>query len=134
VVDPSPYVPVLWLCTVLITARVLGQLIVYFRAPRWLPPMERWQSGLVSYPFLVFSQLLVLILMYWISADFTRGEGFWVEPHPAIGMAAFVWSCLYFVAMVVRFFVARRLLIPIIFHAIVAVFQFAFGLYQVKNF
>ena len=83
------YGPILWLLTVLLFLRVIGQLIVYFTAPRWLPPMAQWQSGLVPYPLLVAVQAIVLALMVSISIDFSRGEGYWTEPHPWIGGAAY---------------------------------------------
>ena len=138
----SPIVlgPVLWILTVLLIGRVAGQLIVARWAPRWLPPFEQWQSGLLSYPALVFGQAIVLTLMIWISRDFSRGSGFWVEPHPALGRAALWWSYLYFGAMVVRYIVRmtrrpdQRWLggtIPIIFHSLVALFQWLFGSYHV---
>ena len=130
------YAPILWLLTVLLLGRVVGQLVVYFRAPTWLPPMEQWQSGLVPYPFLVSVQFVVLALMASISFDFTRGTGFWMDPHPQLGLIVLWWSYLYFGAMVVRYIVRmtrrpdQRWLggtIPIIFHSLVAVFQWIFA-------
>jgi len=139
--DPGVYAPILWTCTVLLALRVIGQLIVVLRAPSWLPPMGQWQSGLVPYWFLLTVQVFVLWLMVSISTDFTRGAGFWAEPQPLWGPAAYYWSYAYFAAMVVRYI--RRMAqrpdqrwfggtIPIIFHAIVAVFQFVFGWYQIQ--
>jgi hypothetical protein len=133
------YGPILWLLTALLFLRVIGQLIVYFTAPKWLPPMAQWQSGLVPYPLLVAVQAIVLALMASISIDFSRGKGYWIEPHPWIGGAAYWWSYLYFSAMVVRYLVrmTRRPdqrwaggTIPIIFHALVATFQWIFGAYH----
>jgi len=127
------------LFTILLFLRVAGQIIVVLRAPRWLPPMEQWQSGLLPYPVLLFGQAIVLTLMVWISADFSRGAGFWVEPRPRLGMAALVWSYLYFGAMIARYVIrmARRPdqrwlggTIAIIFHMVVAAFQWTFGTYH----
>jgi hypothetical protein len=64
--DPTVYGGFLWLFTVLLLGRVLGQIIVALRAPRWLPPMEQWQSGLLPYPALLAGQAVVLVLMVWI--------------------------------------------------------------------
>ncbi len=134
------YAPILWLLTVLLFGRVVGQLIVFFYAPTFLPPMEQWQSGLVPYPFLVFVQCIVLWLMASISLDFTRGFGFWMEPHPLLGVIVLWWSYFYFAAMVVRYIVRmtrkpdQRWLggtIPIIFHSLVAVFQWIFAAHHV---
>jgi hypothetical protein len=136
--DVAPY---LWLCTALLVLRVVGQIIVVVAAPRWLPPMQQWQSGLLPYPVLLIGQVLVLFLMFAISTDFTRGRGWWVEAHPALGRAAVYWSCVYLTAMVVRYIVrmSRRPdqrwfggTIPIVFHSIVAVFQFIFGVVHMR--
>jgi len=140
--DPTALSYALWLFTVLLIGRVLGQVLVALRAPRWLPPMEQWQSGLLPYPALLAGQAVVLTLMIGISIDFSRGAGFWVAPHPRLGLAAVWWSYVYAAAMVVRYIsrMARRAdqrwlggTIPIIFHTIVAAFQWTFGMYHVTN-
>ena len=71
----------LTLCTLLLYLRVIGQIVVVLRAPRWLPPMEQWQSGLLPYPVLLLGQVIVLTLMTWICVDFARGAGRLVEPR-----------------------------------------------------
>ena len=137
--DPTLYGVYLWLFTGLLLGRVLGQLVVAVRAPRWLPPMEQWQSGLLPYPALLVSQAIVLTLMTWISLDFSRAAGFWVEPRPWLGTAALWWSYLYFGAMIIRYAVrmVRRPdqrwsggTIPIVFHSVVAAFQWTFGTFH----
>jgi hypothetical protein len=140
--DAQHLAPWLWVFTVLLVARVVGQLIVVAAAPRWLPPMSQWQSGLLPYPALLIGQIVVLGLMFSISIDFTRGSGYWVEPHPQLGHAAVVWSVFYAGAMLVRYVVrmTRRPdqrwfggTIPIIFHTLVAAFQWTFGWFHLNN-
>ena len=137
--DPTAYSWCLWLFTGLLVGRVLGQFVVALARPRWLPPMEQWQSGLLSYPALLVGQVIVVTLMAWISADFARGAGFWVEPRPRLGLAAIRWSYLYFGAMIARYIIrmVRRPdqrwfggTIPIVFHCVVAAFQWTFGTYH----
>ena len=139
--DSTIYAPFLWVCTLALFFRVLGQLVVVLRQPSWLPSMAQWQSGLVPYWFLLITQVFVLWLMVSISLDFSRGAGFWVAPQPFWGRAAYYWSYGYFGAMVFRY--ARRMrrhpdqrwfggAIPIVFHAIVAVCQWIFGVYQLR--
>jgi hypothetical protein len=137
--DPAGYSVYLWVFTILLVTRVLGQLVVAIAAPRWLPSVEQWQSGLLPYPVLLAGQTVVLTLMVWISIDFSRGAGFWVEPRPHLGLAALIWSYLYFTAMIARYVVRmlrrpdQRWLggtIPIIFHCVVAAFQWVFGTYH----
>lgn len=137
--DPYSLSLVLWVCTTLMLLRVIGQLVVFLRAPAWLPPMAQWQSGLVPYRFLLSTQAVVLVLMFWIAADFARESGVWVQPLPRLGRVVLAWSCVYAGAMVVRYVVrmARRPdqrwlggTIPIIFHCVLAVFQWTFGRYH----
>ena len=78
----SLFLVTLRLFSFLLLLRVLGQLVVVRCAPRWLPPMHQWQSGLLPYPVLLLAQVLVLSVMFWICADFSRGQGMFVEPIP----------------------------------------------------
>jgi hypothetical protein len=140
--DSAPYAPWLWVFTILLVGRVLGQVVVVLFAPKWLPPMQQWQSGLLPYPVLLAGQFVVLWLMFSISIDYMRGSGFWVEPHPSLGLAAVIWSYVYAGAMLVRYVIrmARRPdqrwlggTIPIVFHTVVAAFQWTFGWYQIAE-
>ena len=139
--NPADYAFFLWLCTVLLVLRVIGQIVVFLYAPRWLPPMAQWQSGLLPYPVLLVGQAGVLTLMFSISSDFSRGAGFFVQPLPHIGPAALWFSYVYFGGMVVRYVVRmvrrpdQRWLggtIPIVFHSVVAAFLWTFGHYHVS--
>lgn len=138
--DPSGYRTYLWLFTVLLFLRVIGQVIVVLWAPRWLPPMEQWQSGLLPYPVLLSGQVVVLTLMVWICADFSRGSGFFLQPRPDLGRATVWFSYVYFGGMILRYIIwmTRRPdqrwfggTIPIIFHCVVAAFLWTFGTYHV---
>ena len=137
--DATRYSAVLILFTLLLLGRVVGQLIVHLYAPRWLPPMEEWQSGLLPYPVLLASQAIVLTFMTLICVDFVRAHGFFVEPHPRGGLFSVWFACLYFAGMVVRYIVTMALrperrwfggTIPIVFHSIVAAFLWTWGRYQ----
>jgi hypothetical protein len=139
--DPDAYSFWLWLFTALLCLRVFGQIIVALYAPRWLPPMHQWQSGLLPYPVLLFGQAIVLTLMVWISLDFSRGAGMFVQPYPGRGLYVVWFGCVYFSAMIVRYIAwmwyrpDQRWLggtIPIVFHCVVAAFILTFGVYHVK--
>jgi hypothetical protein len=130
---------VLWLCGIAMVLRVVGQFVVYLRAPVWLPPMAQWQSGLVPYRVLLATQAVVLALMFWIAIDFARASGVWVQPLPRLGRVVLIWSYLYAGAMVVRYVIrmTRRPTerwfggtIPIVFHTILAMFQWTFARYH----
>ena len=138
---PNDYAPWLWLFSLLLLLRVLGQLVVVLRAPRWLPPMDQWQSGLLPYAVLLLAQVLVLSAMFWICADFSRGQGMFVQPYPGRGKYVAWFSYVYFGGMVLRYaiWMWRRPdqrwfggTIPIIFHCVVAAFLLTFGTYHVR--
>jgi uncharacterized protein len=133
----------LWLFTILLVLRVLGQVVVVVRAPRWLPPMDQWQSGLLPYPVLLFGQAIVLTLMVWISFDVGRGFGVFSQPRrPAVGYATLWISAVYFGGMILRYILRMRRrpdqrwfggTIPIIFHCVVAAFLLVFGRYHITG-
>ena len=64
------YVPLMWVCVVLFMFRVLGQVYVALYAPRWLPPMREWYSGLLPYYLLLPAQLLIFALMAIVAYDY----------------------------------------------------------------
>ena len=132
--DPSAYAPALWGLLALFVARVVGQVIVVLRHPPWLPEMKQWYSGLLPYPLLLPIQVVYIVVMTWIAVDFSRGNGTFVVPRPALG-AVLVWlSYVYAAGMVVRLVVwlrkppaERRAWIPIIFHIVLAAFLWVFA-------
>lgn len=139
--DPGDYAPFLWLFTVLLLMRVIGQIVVVRFAPRWLPPMHQWQSGLLPYPVLLLGQAVVLTLMIWVSRDFSRGSGTFLHPPPGVPAAVAGFSYVYFGGMIVRYFIwmTRRPdqrwfggTIPVIFHCVVATFLWTFSRYHLE--
>jgi hypothetical protein len=49
--------------------------------------MGEWYSGLLPYPLLLPSQVLILAGQAWIARDFARGRGVFVVRRPAAGRA-----------------------------------------------
>lgn len=140
--DTADYSPFLCLFTGLLFLRVIGQIVVVLWAPRWLPPMQQWQSGLLPYPVLLASQVVVLTLMVGICEDFLRGLGGFVEPKRfEVGRFVTWFSYVYAGGMIVRY-IARMIdrpdqrwfggTIPIIFHCVVAAFLWTFGRYHIS--
>ena len=131
---------VLLTCAVLFALRVIGQVIVALYAPRWLPAMDHWYSGLMPYRYLLPAQLFLLTLMIVIVADVFRGDGFfaaggWGPVATPLRLAAVV----YFSSMAVRYVLTmtfkpeRRWLkrtIPIWFHMVLATALWTFGNYH----
>ena len=119
---------------VLFLGRVVGQIIVATTAPSWLPPMARWYSGLMPYRWLLPTQILFVIVLTAMTLGVYRGT-------PPLGTLSanvggwIVWaSYLYALGMVVRsirYALAtperRGVVIPIVFHFVLAGFLFAYG-------
>jgi hypothetical protein len=125
----------LWALLALFALRVLGQMLVAFFNASWLPPMERWYSGLMPYRYLLPSQLLVLALMAKICADFTRGRGFFVQPRRFFAVAGLWFGWVYLAVMLARYPLQLALkpdapVIPIFFHWVLAAFVILVGLWH----
>lgn len=122
--------PLLWLLQGLFLLRVLGQIQVAFNSPAWLPPMSAWYSGLIPYPELLTSQILILMFMTVVSYDNVRRQGrFYVQSAKKQKWLATL-SLLYFLIMFSRYVIQIIVLpetrwfgggtIPIIFHFVLA--------------
>ncbi len=118
----------------LFVLRVSGQVLAATIAPRWLPPMARWYSGLMPYRYLLPAQILFVIVMMAIVRQVATGP----SPLGSGAAAAGTWivwaSYVYALGMVyraVRYAVAtaerRGVLIPIVFHFVLAAFLFVWG-------
>lgn len=124
------YVAPLWILFALFVLRVAGQVIVFLRAPGWLPPMGRWYSGLMPYQYLLPSQLAIMALMVVMIGQVSRGGA-----SSGVAGAAEVWaSYLYAAGMIVRLVKwlrdppeRRGVFIPIVFHFVLAAFLFVHG-------
>ena len=99
-VDPRLAGTFLWFSLALFSLRVLGQIVVVLRAPRWLPPMEQW--NLTPYRLLLPTQILFLAVMGWIATDLTRGAGFLARPNSVLGFSLVGVSYVYVGAMGLR--------------------------------
>jgi uncharacterized protein len=131
----------LWVLLALFVCRVVGQLIVVMYAPSFLPPMKEWYSGLMPYPYLLPTQILIMGLFSRVAVDMTRGVGFWAQPKPMLGMWLRNFGIVYFLSMVVRY--ALRMswypeerwfggTIPIIFHWVLASYIIVLGCYHLR--
>ncbi len=138
----SPPRQLVWLLWVLLFAfccRVLGQALVAFLGVTWLPPMEAWYSGLMPYPYLLPSQVLIIALYAKICVDFTRGTGYFMQTRPPFGRGVLWFGYVYLAAMILRYIIRMSLYpearwfggtIPIFFHWVLASFIIAFGRYH----
>ena len=121
--------PLLWLLQGLFLLRILGQVQVAFRGLTWLPPMSEWFSGLIPYPELLTSQILILMFMTLVSYDNARREGLFYVQSPRKQKVLARLSAIYFLMMLSRYIIQMLLVpesrwfggtIPIIFHFVLA--------------
>ena len=119
---------------VLFLGRVVGQVLAATTAPSWLPPMARWYSGLMPYRFLLPTQIVFLAVMTAMTIAVDRQS----PPLGTLSADAGAWivwaSYVYVLGMVVRSIryalatpARRGVLIPIVFHFVLAGFLFAYG-------
>ena len=119
---------------VLFLGRVVGQMLAATTAPSWLPPMARWYSGLMPYRWLLPTQIVFLAVMTAMTLAVDRQSSPLGTLSTDVG-AWIVWaSYVYALGMVVRsirYALAtperRGVLIPIVFHFVLAGFLFAYG-------
>lgn len=134
------YAVVMAVLLVLFLGRVVGQILAATTAPSWLPPMARWYSGLMPYRYLLPTQIVFLAVM----TAMTIGVDRQLPPPGTISADAGAWivwaSYVYALGMVVRsirFALAkperRGVLIPIVFHFVLAGFLFAYGSAAIKR-
>ena len=112
----------LWILLTLFVLRVLGQLLVVNGLAPFLPPMEEWQSGLLPYPLLLASQILIIGVLATVCVHFSRGKGFFVRPRAWLATPLWILGWIYAAGMVVRYAMLRRDLIPVTFHIVLATF------------
>jgi uncharacterized protein len=139
-VRPGDVAWLLFVLAVVFLVRVVGQVIVFRRSPRWLPAMEQWH--LMPYRYLLPTQLLFLGVMVWLIRDFFAGSGAAVDRSRTFGLFLVAFSLAYALSMAVRYVVrmARRPeerwfggTIPIVFHLVLASFLFVIGAYHVSH-
>jgi hypothetical protein len=128
------YAAVMVVLLALFLGRVVGQILAATSAPSWLPPMARWYSGLMPYRYLLPTQIVFLVSMTAMTIAVDRQSA----PLGTLSADAGAWivwaSYIYALGMVarsIRYALAtpeqRGVLIPIVFHFVLAGFLFAYG-------
>jgi hypothetical protein len=132
--NPSPYAAIMWVLLTLFVARVVGQILAATTRPRWLPPMARWYSGVMPYRYLLPAQLLIIGLMVAMIVSVSGQSGVLGARRPLLGTIVLWASYVYAAGMVWRAVhravqppERRGVIIPIVFHFVLAVFLFVFG-------
>lgn len=124
---------VVWLLQGLFALRVLGQIYVGLYQPPWLPGWDEWYSGLMPYPWLLPTQLVMLMAMTTLSYDYARGSGRLLIESARIGRTVRGFSYLYAAAMLLRYCLTMWFVpemrwlhgtIPIVFHLVLAAYLY----------
>jgi hypothetical protein len=126
----------LWGCTAMFAARVIGQLETVLLSPAWLPDMDAWYSGLLPYPLLLPAQIAILMVMAIVAWNRRIRTGSFARSKPRVAGALRIFAGLYFVVMAVRLGVNvidnggdfwREGAIPVAFHWVLALFLLVAG-------
>lgn len=135
-VDPDLAAGFLLFFGLLFCVRVLGQVVVRFFAPRWLPPMSQWHR--IPYRLLLPIQVVFIAVIAAVVLDFAAGPWFFAKPNRSVGLFLIGVSGVYAGSMLLRYAnrMARRPTerwfggtIPIVFHFVLAGFLFVWGSY-----
>jgi hypothetical protein len=118
----------LWALLALFVLRVAGQALVAFFDVKFLPPMEAWYSGLMPYPYLLPSQIALIVVMAKICLDFTRQHGYFFDPKKFLAREGLWFGYVYLAAMIARAVFLWDHPIPIVFHWVLAAFVITVGL------
>jgi hypothetical protein len=134
VAEEAAYASVMAVLLALFLARVLGQILAATIAPPWLPPMRRWYSGLMPYRYLLPTQVVFLVVMTVMTLSVAQRSAPLGAAAPAVGTWIGWASYIYALGMVVRSVryastppERRGVLIPIVFHFVLAAFLFTYG-------
>ena len=126
----------------LFVLRVLAQALIAIGYGAVLPPWEEWFSGLVPYPQLLASQILIVLGCGKVCLDFIRQRGFFVTPRRRLGTVLLSVGSVYLVLMAIRYAIRMALYpterwtggaIPIVFHWVLAAFILVLGSYHRRS-
>jgi hypothetical protein len=129
------HVALLWSLTALFAFRAAAQLVQRVSPVRALPPFDAWQGSSLSYPVLLTSQSLILVLMCWL----TNGVSGRVRANRRIGVGLLALGSVYFAAMSARLVLGLTILadvswfakpLPAFFHLVLAGYLLTLGHYH----
>lgn len=132
------YLPWLFVLFLFFVFRVVAQLIQKFKNFSFLPPFGKWHSGALSYWWLFFFQLLIMIVLGLTVRGFARES---TVPNRKFGKGVIAFGLIYFTTMTFRLFAAFTFganhpwlgaKIPTFFHLVLASFVLLVGHFHSK--
>jgi len=133
------YAPWLWLLTGLFALRVVAQPAALIFDDGFLPSFDSWHGGLLPYPVLLSTQLLIL---GWLARTAWRFGAHAVTPNRSAGRLLLVVGCLYFAVMSVRLLLGATVLgevrwfaspLPAFFHLVLAMYLLLVGYFHAST-
>ncbi len=135
----QPYAKWLWLCAGLFAFRVAAQLAALLFKPNFLPAFESWHGGVLPYPLLLTTQILILICLAWTAWKFSQN---FVYPSRRLGIAIISIASFYFLVMSFRLLLGLTILseqrwfasyLPAFFHLVLACYLFLYGHFHYRH-
>jgi hypothetical protein len=135
----QPYTKWLWLCASLFAFRVVAQLVALLFKPNFLPTFESWHGGVLPYPLLLSTQILIFIWLARTAWLFSRSN---VYPHRRLGVGIIILASLYFLVMLLRLLLGLTILsehrwfasfLPAFFHLVLANYLFLYGHFHFRH-
>lgn len=133
------YAAWLWLLTGLFALRVLAQPAALVVGAGVLPSFDSWHGGVLPYPALLLTQVVILA---WLAATARRFGAGKVVPFRKVGWVAGVFGGVYFTAMFVRLLLGATVLsdvrwfaspLPAFFHLVLATYLLLYAHYHIAG-
>lgn len=132
------YVPWLWGLIGLFIIRVIAQPASLLIESQFLPTFESWHGGVLPYPVLLISQILIIAWMVHITRQFDTGS---VIPSHRVGKYVSIIASIYFSVMLVRLILGLTILsehrwfgstLPAFFHLVLASFLLLYSHFHIR--
>ena len=133
------YGPWLWLLTGLFALRVAAQPAALIFDEGVLPPFDSWHGGVLPYPVLLLTQLLIL---GWLARTAWRFGAAAVAPNRSAGRLLLIFGGLYFAVMSLRLLLGATVLggvrwfaspLPAFFHLVLAMYLLLVGYFHAST-
>jgi len=135
----QPYGLALWILAGLFALRVAAQPLALFVDSPVLPRFESWHGGVLPYPLLLATQLLILA---WLLLTARRVSRAALKPSRKSGRLLLAIASVYGVTMLTRLLLGATLLsderwfaspVPTTFHLVLASYLFVCGHYHYRH-
>lgn len=133
------YAKWLWLCAGLFAVRVIVQAMSLVFPSDFLPSFEAWHGGVLSYPALLSTQILILLWLVWAARQLSLNRTY---PNARLGISVTLFAGVYFTIMLLRLILGLTVLsdhrwfasyLPAFFHLVLAGYLFLYGHFHLRH-